>query len=62
MIVIEGVIGGNWRPGDDIVVSGILTYRFKKPMPDQRMQMQLIIVANSIHLQKSILTKDLADR
>ena len=52
----------NFRPGDDIVVSGILDYRFKKPNPDQRMQMQLVIVVNTIHLLKSSLIRDQGDR
>jgi DNA replicative helicase MCM subunit Mcm2 (Cdc46/Mcm family) len=30
-IIVEGGLEDNFRPGDDITVSGILDYRFKKP-------------------------------
>ena len=58
VVVVEGSVGSSCRPGDDIVVSGMLDYRFKKPMPDQNLQMRLIIVANTINLQKSNHSKD----
>ena len=62
VILVEGSVRGNFRPGDDIVVSGILDYRYKKPGQDQKMQMQLVVVANNIHLLKSSLIRDQADR
>lgn len=43
-------------------MSGIFDYRFKKTMQDQKMQLQMIILANMIHHQKSTLAKDSFDR
>lgn len=62
MVLVEGSVKGGWRPGDDIVVSGLLDYRFKKPGQDQKMQMQLVIVANNIHLLRSSNSRDINDR
>jgi len=62
VVLAEGAVRNNWRPGDDIVVSGLLDYRYKKPGPDQKMQMQLVIVANTIHLLKSPFSRDINDR
>jgi len=39
-------------------VSGTFDYRFKKPIVDQKMQLQMVILVNSIHLQKSTISKD----
>ncbi len=41
-----------FRPGDNVMVSGMLDYRYKKPIKDMKMQCQLIILANNICLQK----------
>jgi DNA replicative helicase MCM subunit Mcm2 (Cdc46/Mcm family) len=60
--VIEGDLGQNWRAGDDVVVSGIFDYRFKKPAMDQKMQLQMVIVVNSILMQRSTISKDNYDR
>lgn len=53
-MVIEGDISGeiNFRPGDDVSITGILTYRYKKLLKDFRLQPQLVLIANSIILQK----------
>jgi DNA helicase MCM9 len=62
VVVMEGPMGATWRPGDDLVVSGVLEYRFKKPANDQRMQMQLIIVANTVRVLSSSLGREQGDR
>jgi DNA helicase MCM9 len=51
-VLVEGNLASTFRPGDDITVSGILDYRYKKPAKDMKMICQLIIFANSITLQK----------
>lgn len=62
IVLIESGEGLNWRAGDDVVVSGILDYRFKKVGMDQKMQLQMVMVANSISLQRSVWSKDNNDR
>jgi DNA replicative helicase MCM subunit Mcm2 (Cdc46/Mcm family) len=52
-VIIEGSMSSNFRPGDDVTISGILDYRYKKPAKDIKMICQLIIFANSISLQKT---------
>jgi hypothetical protein len=61
MVIIESGEGSNWRPGDDVVVSGILDYRFKKPSNDQKIQLQMIIIANTISLQRTSASKEAFD-
>ncbi len=51
-------MSGSFRPGDDVTISGILDYRYKKPLKDTKMICQLIIFANSISLQKQNLIED----
>jgi hypothetical protein len=60
-VIVESE-AGSWRPGDDVVVSGLLDYRFKKPSNDQKMQLQMVIIANVISLQRSSTAKDSYDR
>ena len=57
-MIIEGNLGDVCRAGDDVVVSGMLGYRFKKPINDQKLNMQMIMIANTLSLQKSSLSKD----
>lgn len=57
-IIVEGGLEDNFRPGDDITVSGILDYRFKKPGSEQKVQMQMVLLANNITIQKSYTAKE----
>lgn len=52
---MEGNISGSsvFRPGDDITITGTLSYRYKKLMKDFKILPQLILVANSIVIEKS---------
>ncbi len=61
-VIIEGTMSGSFRPGDDVMISGILDYRYKKPMKDTKMICQLIIFANTISLQKHNLIEDTQDK
>jgi DNA replicative helicase MCM subunit Mcm2 (Cdc46/Mcm family) len=61
-IIIEGGLANNFRPGDDVIISGILDYRFKKPAKDMKMNCQLIIFANSIFLQKQAQLEETEDK
>ena len=60
-VLIEGEVGDSWRAGDDVAVSGRLDYRFKKQAVDQKMQISMVIFANSIEVQRSNNTRDIAD-
>lgn len=51
-----------YRPGDDVAISGILDYRFKKPIKDMKIICQLIVFTNSISLQKQNIQDDLQDK
>ena len=42
-----------FRPGDDLTISGILSYRYKKLQKDYKIQPQMILLANSIVIQKT---------
>lgn len=55
MVVLEGNVSGSsiFRPGDDLTITGVLSYRYKKLMKDFRILPQLIIVANTITIEKS---------
>lgn len=61
-VVIEGNFPNTFRPGDNISVSGILDYRFKKPVKEIKLQAQLILFANNITLLKLNSTKDNFDK
>ncbi|CAM6001735.1 unnamed protein product [Sphagnum balticum] len=56
-VVIEGE-GDAFRAGDDVTISGLLDYRFKKPIPDQKVQVQLILVANQVINQRTGLARE----
>lgn len=49
-VILEGNVSINtvFRPGDDLTITGILSYRYKKLMKDFTILPQLVIVANSI--------------
>lgn len=61
-VIVEGGAEECWRPGDDVVISGILDYRFKKAANDQKMQLEMVMLSNTIALQKSTLSKDNNDK
>lgn len=61
-VIIEGTMSSKFRPGDDVKISGILDYRYKKPAKDMKMMCQLIIFANNISLQKPNLIDDNQDK
>jgi hypothetical protein len=52
---MEGNISGSsvFRPGDDLTITGKLSYRYKKLGADFKISPQLIMVANSIIIEKS---------
>jgi hypothetical protein len=52
---MEGNISSStiFRPGDDLTITGILSYRYKKLINNFKILPQLIIVANSITIEKS---------
>jgi DNA replicative helicase MCM subunit Mcm2 (Cdc46/Mcm family) len=54
-VVLEGNVAGAavFRPGDDLTITGVLSYRYKKLMKDFKILSQLIIVANSVVIEKS---------
>ena len=55
-------MASTFRPGDDVAISGILDYRYKKPVKDMKMVCQLIVFANSISLQKQSNQDDTQDK
>lgn len=55
-------MASTYRPGDDVAISGILDYRYKKPIKDMKMVCQLIVFANSISLQKQNAQDDVQDK
>jgi DNA replicative helicase MCM subunit Mcm2 (Cdc46/Mcm family) len=61
-IIIEGNFANTFRPGDDITVSGVIDYRYKKPARDMKMQCQLVFFANNIVIQKINNGKDNFDK
>lgn len=52
---MEGNVSSSsiFRPGDDITITGILSYRYKKLMKEFKIFPQLIIVVNNIIIEKS---------
>ncbi len=52
-VLVENSMANTFRPGDNVMISGILDYRYKKPVKDMKMQCQLIIFSNNIRLQKN---------
>lgn len=61
-VLVEGNIASSFRPGDDVMISGVLDYRFKKPAKDMKMICQLIIFANNISFQKQNLSEEMQDK
>ena len=61
-VIVEGNMASTYRPGDDVAISGILDYRYKKPIKDIKMVCQLIVFANSISLQKQNAQDDAQDK
>lgn len=52
---MEGNVSSSsiFRPGDDITITGILSYRYKKLMKEFKIFPQLIIVVNNVIIEKS---------
>jgi hypothetical protein len=42
-----------FRPGDDLTVTGVLSYRYRKLLKDSQITPQLIIFANSVINEKN---------
>ena len=51
-----------FRPGDDITVTGILSYRYKPFKQDFKIMPQMILVANHVLIEKSKNFNEQADR
>jgi DNA replicative helicase MCM subunit Mcm2 (Cdc46/Mcm family) len=53
-VVMEGSVSTvPFRPGDDLTITGVLSYRYKKLQKDFAILPQLIVAANSILIEKS---------
>lgn len=55
IVIIEGDFenGGIFRPGDDLTITGLLTYRYIKLKKDFIVPLQLVIYSNNIVVQKA---------
>lgn len=56
-MVLEGLFEEVYRPGEDIVVSGLFTSRFQKLVKGNKLDEEVIIVANNITVKKLNQTK-----
>lgn len=63
-MIIEGdIIGPSaFRLGDDITITGILGYRYKKLQRDVKVSPQMVLIANHIAVEKSKFTNESDDR
>ena len=54
-VILEGDVGRDtvFRPGDDITITGLLSYRSKPFRQDFKIMPQMILVANYISIEKS---------
>ena len=56
VVIIEGDFenGNTFRPGDDLTITGLLTYRYNtKLRKDAVLPLQLVIYSNTIVVQKA---------
>ena len=66
IVVVEGDLqsGGTLRPGDDLTITGLLTYRYHKLKKEYHVVPYLILYANHIVIQKTnthVLNDELTD-